>query len=314
MVNHFASLLSNLNLYSMAQTAVSYLLLSSDNAEIATDEAYLIDLAGEYERSSEMVRLVSPIVNKNFNKIDLPLELSAFYNILFPESASNYYKQFLLYCYLRIVDSTDRREEIKKYDSRLSYNLDLIRDYFKFNRVYLDDDNPKDYKLLVFGKMLSSVSTNSYSNRFLISQIPNTAGVQIYSHTQKQFYRPLSLPTSSSNNSIITLSSVNPGITSPVAIGDTGLFFSIVGNFQNFLSPFSRVWNFTAEAPFHFDFSSKIVEFENYQHIVDKMLEYRRNDCDSSYENLWNMHHNAVYRFAGLLLAYVERVNLNYAS
>jgi hypothetical protein len=314
MVNHFASLLSNLNLYAMAQTASSYILLSSDNSNIVTDNANLIDLAGEYERSSEMVRLVSPIVNKNFNSIPLPQELTQFYHILFPESASNYYKQFLLYCYLRIIDSTDRREDIKKYDNRVSYDLNLIRDYFKFNRVYLDNDNPKDYKLLVFGKMLSSTSLNYYSNNFLISQVPNTSGVQIYSTTQNKFYKPFSLPTDSSSNTIINLTAVNSEITSPVRIGDTGLLFSIIGNFENFLTPFSRSWKFTAEAPFNFDFSKKIDELQTRQNIVDNMLDYRRSDCNISYENLWNMHHSDVYRFAGLLLAYVDRVNLNYAS
>lgn len=298
----------------MAQTAVSYLLLSSDNQDIVTNDSYLIDLAGEYERSSEMIRLVSPIVNKNFNHITLPIELQKFHNILFPESASNYHKQFLLYCYLRIVDSTDRREDIKKYDNRLSYDLDLIFDYFKFNRVYLEESNPKDYKLLIFGKMLNSSSANYYSNKFLISQIPNTSGVQVYSYTQNNYYTPFSLPKESSNNSTIALTAAAPGITKPVAIGDTGLFFSIVGNLQNFLSPFARSWEFTAEAPFRFDFSAKMQEFKNHQHLVDKMLNYRQSECDRTYENLWNLHYNDVYKFAGLLLAYVERVNLLYGS
>lgn len=298
----------------MAQTAVSYLLISSDNYDIVTDDAYLIDLSGEYERSSELVRLVSPIVNRNFNQISLPIDLQKFYNILFPDSASNYYKQFLLYCYLRIVDSTDRREDIKKYDHRVSYDLDLIFDYFKFNRVYLDDGNPKDYKLLVFGKMLASTSANYYSNKFLISQIPNTSSVQIYSYTQNKFYTPYSLPKDSATDSATILTAATPGITKPTAIGDTGLFFSVVGNLQNFLSQYTRTWEFTAEAPFRFDFSAKIQELNNYQHVVDKMLAYRKTDCDVTYENLWNLHHNDVYRFAGLLLAYVERVNLLYGS
>jgi hypothetical protein len=314
MVNHFASLLSNLNLYAMAQTAVSYLLLSSDNYDIVTDDSYLIDLAGEYERSSELVKLVSPLVNNNYNQISLPLDLQKFHNILFPESASSYYKQFLLYCYLRIIESTDRHEDIKKYDHRVSYNLDLIFDYFKFNRVYLSSDNPKEYKLLVFGKMLNSASANYYSNSFIISQIPNTTGVQVYSYTQNQYYKPFSLPVASANNSTITLSASNPGITDAVAIGDTGLFFSIVGNFQNFISPYTRSWEFTAEAPFRFDFLAKMQEFKTYQHIVTKMLDYRRAECDMTYENIWNLHHSDVYKLAGLLLAYVERVNLIYAG
>jgi hypothetical protein len=32
-------------------------------------------------------------------------------------------------------------------------------------------------------------------------------------------------------------------------------------------------------------------------------------ECDASYSNLWNTHYNDVYRFAGLIMAYVERVN-----
>lgn len=314
MVNHFASLLSNLDLYAVEQTAMSYLLIANTEYDISTDDSYLIELAGEYERSAQLIRLVSPIVNRNFTRITLPAELQRFYNLLFPESASTYYKQFLLFCYLKLIDSTDRRGDIRNYDSRISYDLDFIHDYFKFNRVYLGVNNPEDYKLLVFGKLRSSASAEHYSNKFLISQVPDTADVYVYSHTQNRYYKPGVLPSSSLANMAISLNTEGSSISKSVAIGDTGLSFSLSGSFDNFISSAVRTWEFTAESPFRFDFQAKIDELTNHQHLIDRMLAYRHSECTSTYENIWNMHYNSVYRLVGLLFAYVERVNLTYVS
>jgi hypothetical protein len=314
MVNHFASLLSNLDLYSLEQTATSYLLVSDAECDIVTDDAYFINLAREYERSAEMVRLISPIVNRNFTHITLPSDLQRFYNLIFPESASNYYKQFLLFCYLKLIESTDRRNDIKKYDNRISYDLELIHDYFKFNRVYLGANNPVDYKLLIFGKLRSSASADYYSNKFLISQTPESASVYVYSHTQNKYYKPGVQPSSLLTNMAISLDTGGSYMTKAVAIGDTGVSFSLSGSFENFISSSVRTWEFTAEAPFRFDFYAKIEELASRQYLVERMLDYKRDQCTSTYENIWNMHHNSVYRLAGLLLAYVERVNLTYVS
>jgi hypothetical protein len=138
--------------------------------------------------------------------------------------------------------------------------------------------------------------------------------VYIYSYTQNKYYKPGTAPSLSTTDMLISLETAGANITKPVAVGDTGLSFSLSGNFEAFISQSVRSWEFTAEAPFRFDFESKMAELAAQQHLVDKMLAYRHAECTIVYENLWNMHHNSVYRFAGLLLAYVERVNLIYGS
>lgn len=314
MVNHYASLLSNLNLYDLEQTPVAYLLLSEDEYDITTEDNNFIDIAADYERSSEMVRLLSPMINREYTQIELPVNLQKFYDIIFPSAASNYYKQFLLFCYLRLIDATDIRNDVKKYDSRLSYELDLIQNYFKFNRIYLGPDNPKDYTILISGKLKASQETAFYSNRFLISQVPNTADVLVYSATQNSYYKLGKAPSLSSAGMAISLDNRGGSLTVPVLIGDTGLSFRLNGSFSDFISPVRRVWEFTAEAPFNFDFQATMTELEAQRHLVDNMLDYGREECNISYENMWNTHYNSVYRFVGLLHAYVERVNIIYGS
>jgi hypothetical protein len=112
----------------------------------------------------------------------------------------------------------------------------------------------------------------------------------------------------------ISLNTEGSSISKSVAIGDTGLSFSLSGSFDNFISSAVRTWEFTAESPFRFDFQAKIDELTNHQHLIDRMLAYRHSECTSTYENIWNMHYNSVYRLVGLLFAYVERVNLTYVS
>ena len=91
------------------------------------------------------------------------------------------------------------------------------------------------------------------------------------------------------------------------------MYFSITGPFQggdiDFSTTSTKTWSFTVETPFNFNFSSKFDELEtSYQAVDDMFLKYRESS-NVSYEHLWRQHFNSVYRFAGLLLAYVERVN-----
>jgi len=59
-----------------------------------------------------------------------------------------------------------------------------------------------------------------------------------------------------------------------------------------------------------FDFNAKLNELLLNSLAVDDMLNYSKELCSTTYENLWRTHYNVVYKFVGLLLAYVERVNL----
>jgi hemolysin activation/secretion protein len=97
-------------------------------------------------------------------------------------------------------------------------------------------------------------------------------------------------------------------------MGDTGLSVTLTGDFNNLTTGFTKTsnkrWSFIAEAPFSFDMGEKINNLNiKYRH-VERMFEYNRNSCNSTYENMWNQHFNDTYKLTGLLLAYVERMNL----
>jgi hypothetical protein len=113
-------------------------------------------------------------------------------------------------------------------------------------------------------------------------------------------------------SNILTLA---PGTstTNRLYVGGTGLSFTITGPFNDpdlgFAVDGERKWSFTAETPFVFDFVAKLKELEANSGIVEAMLAYGDTTTSSNYENIWNMHYNSVYRFAGLLMCYVERLH-----
>jgi hypothetical protein len=78
----------------------------------------------------------------------------------------------------------------------------------------------------------------------------------------------------------------------------------------DFLTAGNKIWSFSSNVPPRFDLLSKIKEIDARDYVVDNMLNFNKDHCDISYENIWRQHYNDIYRFAGLLLAYVERVNL----
>lgn len=78
----------------------------------------------------------------------------------------------------------------------------------------------------------------------------------------------------------------------------------------DFLSTGNKVWVFSTNVPPKFNLLDKISEITSRDYVVQNMLEFSRDLCNVTYENIWDQHYNSIYRFAGLLLAYVERVNI----
>lgn len=317
MVNHFASLLGNINLAKQQLVSVPFVLgdtnedpdisVSSDGLElISLDEAFISLM---YEKED------SKLINRSYAPIKLPQELLSFYNLIFPEVSSNYYKHFLLYTYLVLVNSTQMSSEILKYDSRVTYNLKEIQDYFRFYRTSLPVSSDKNYSLHTIGKLKPDEELNYYLNNFVIKQIGNTANVLIFSTTQGLYYKENVFPSPRADNMQTTLTiEQNTGVTKVIPIGITGLSFFISGPFNDpelgLLNHSDRIWSFTAEAPFIFDFEKTLKTLENYPNIVERMLSYRQDECDYNYQSIWQSHYNSLYRFVGLLLAYVNRVQL----
>ena len=313
MFNHFASLLANLDLAYTAPTQESYLLADDVANILSTETGELIALT-DYYTVIERSKLISVLVNKDYTPIVLPIDLQRFYNVLFPENSSLYYKQFLLYTYLRIVGCTDRSEEIKKYDNRVTYNLDEITDYFRFTKVSVPRGSDPNYKIIVFGNISASMDINYFLNSFIINQVADGQRLLVFSSTQLKYYKQ-GKPNSGSPVNMEIDFSVQNNISEAIPVGDTGLYFRLIGPFdstepsKSFGYTQNKLWTFTAETPFDLDFNKLMNEIYSYEAAVDGMLSYGRDFCTQNYENIWKTHHNTVYRLAGLLLAYVERVD-----
>jgi hypothetical protein len=262
------------------------------------------------------VKLNYPLINKDYLPQVLPLELQNTYNILFPPNTSLYYKHFLVYCYLRIIAAAGLRNSTLSYDKRTTYDLDDFTDYFRFSRATISESNDPDFKILISGKIKGAETLKYYANNFVVRQIENSDSVLVFSTTQEEYYKFGKLPSKNPEGMEIALTPnpASPGVSSIIPVGDTGMYFSITGPFQGGNTDFSttsfKTWSFTVETPFNFDFSSKLKELENSYQLVDNMFLKYKESCDPSYEYLWRQHFNSVYRLAGLLLGYVERVNL----
>jgi hypothetical protein len=312
MVNHFASLLVNLDLSSTDFTTPDFFSLAGNGGSVIVDELGTPLATTDTYTSLRTYRRASRFVSRNYMQLPLPLELSNFYEILFPSDSSDYYKEFLLYCYLQLISSTDRYKDTLVYDNRISYKLHEIAEYFKFYGNSQVSSNSKDFELQVDGSIVSSADINSATAYFNIQQLGHTNTVLVHSPTNKKYYKPgAPAHTNSANMEVVIAgSSGSPTTSSTIAIGDSGLTFTISGDLPNFTTIGNKYWSFSSTAPLVFDFTAKVAELFNRPATVDAMLGYRKDQCSSSYENLWRLHYNDVYKVTGLLLAYIERVNL----
>jgi hypothetical protein len=316
MVNHFASLLVNFNLSYLEAERDEYL-LAGDNLDIP--DFLLVTQGGDYlyisgaTSQQETRRDYSALTNKDYSPMVLPEALENFHNILYPEKSSKYYKQFLLYSYLRLINATSLKDQVKVYDKRITYDLEEFSEYFRSPRLSPTNTNDLNFKLLVSGDMTTSDFTQAFSNHIIVSQIGQTGTISIYSITQGEYYTPGEPPSSRLAGMEIELSQyidpLKPTITRPIALSDTGLSIILTGPFDRFSSTSGKAWAFSAEAPFIFDYNSKLALINNSDQKIDAMLNYAKNISNPVFENIWRGHYNSVYKLAGLLAAYVERMN-----
>lgn len=315
MVNHFASLLGNINLVSRQLVPVASVLGDTDvepDMEISLDGVVLISLEDTYT-ALKYTRADSPLMCRDFSALELPRELAGFHQLLFPQTTSIYYKHFLLYTYLRLVAGTSLNSVVLKYDSRITYDLTALQDYFRFYRNSNPYNSDQNFALRLLGNLQPDDGLNYYLNNFVVRQVEDTSKVLLFSTTQGVYYKEGLAPSSKPDGmtSQLTLDPAT-GASNIIRIGSTGLSFFIAGPFDDpdigFLNKSDRTWSFTAETPFIFDFTKKLEELENHPQILSSMLAYNSAKCEANYENIWRMHYNSVYRFTGLLAAYVDRV------
>lgn len=167
------------------------------------------------------------------------------------------------------------------------------------------------FNILLMGAASTNDNTEADTNNFIVKQIPETSSVQVYSTTEQKYYKAGKLPGySSADMSIaVTPTGTAPNVSTAIPVGDTGASFSIVGPLADLINVQANPLFFSIEAPYSFNLVAKLKELDNAQQVVSDMLNFGSGAANVSYENMWKMHFNSVYRLSGLLLAYVERVH-----
>lgn len=311
MVNHFATLLINLDLKEFNALRARYLLANDTDllilAESENNRSYKIAL-GDYYTELEYMDKVSLYINRQFKKIALPEPLAKFYELLFPNETTFHYKHFLLYSCLRLIAATAYSDDIAIYDNRLSYNLDDSIEYFRFAKIIVPTVSSNAYDIIVTGQTETLEDIEESKNSFIVRQVGDTSSVTVFSTTQRKYYKAGKSPSQKVTGMDIPLV-IQGRNSAQIPVGDTGLRFSLTGDMMNFTGTANKNWRFSAQAPFNFNFKKIMQTFEIREDVITKMLRYAEDSCNSSYSNLWSSHYNDVYRLAGLLMAYVERVN-----
>lgn len=284
----------------------------------------LLNLAGENRVSENK----SYFTSHNYNPVELPSALKDFNNLLFPQASSFYYKQFLCYCFLRVLHSANMQNEIVKYDKRITYDLDELKEYFRLNRISTPTTSNPSFNLTLIGKYSVTGVNNYYFNSYTVMQAGNLPEVYLYSDVDKLFLKgdktsivktddiriPL-IPVASNSGQFPPVGGdyVPYRMTKAVPVGTTGLSFVLTGNFDDaptpgkFTDTSDKYWNFIVESPFTFEFIEFFRKLILRDTIVARMINY--GNTETSNLNLFSNHYNEAYRFSGLLNLYVEKVN-----
>jgi len=266
----------------------------------------LLNLPGENKEGGEK----SYFINRDYSPVTLPVNLAQFYSILFPSGTSNYQKHFLCYSYLRILESTGLTDVLYSLDSRVTYDLNELKEYFRINLVSTPTTTNINFNASVSGTYVPTNKNNYYYNSFTISQVGSTANVTVRSDLDRVYFNGLKTFDSISPEAVIPVNySGFDGMSEDIQIGGMGLSFVITGPLNLFTQSANKSWNFIAEAPFVFDFPTFFNYLKTRQSTVDYMLGYATPDLTMTNENLWSKHFNDLYKFAGLLNCYIQRVN-----
>jgi hypothetical protein len=319
MVNHFSSLLTNINLTVIRPSVRNYLLMGADNYVVETNDDAFIEISEIASGSVELEKIPSKFLNKDYTVMNLPFPLKGIHSLLFPDGASDYYKQFLLFNYLKVIEAADLSDHTLKYDKRVTYDLhDLSEssDYFRIPKISVPKSSDRKFTLLPSGELTLQQDLNYFFTTFIIRQIDNSPIISVFSPVQRKYYK-FGMPDSYYMNdmtTVLSLSEADSNMTKQVKIGDTGLAFNIVGPMEDFVVESNKTWKFTAETSFKFDLVAFMKQLDGDSERIKEMFDYGRSQANQNYENLWSSHYNDIYKLAGLLLAYVERVNFVWLS
>jgi hypothetical protein len=311
MINHCATLLANIDTAKISVELTNERLFTSEALPLLTNTEVSIDID---EMLSEVTvkKQRALYTNTMFSSMKLPQSLARVHEILFPKNASVYYHNFLLFCYLKILESAGLSAQLTVYDQRITYDLSKSPGYFNLTRISSPISSDPRFSLDIGGSLKASSNVNYYYNNFIVRQISNSSKVYIYSISDNLYYKYNEVPEKSSQNKQIDL--IIPAgdfhNTNIVFIGDTGLMFRIHGPMNDFNMGGNKVWSFIAEAPFNFELAKLLDTLKSREYVVADMLNLEKEKCSEIYENYWSSHFNDIYRFAGLLMAYIERAHI----
>lgn len=74
-------------------------------------------------------------ISPGFQSLTLPIPLQNFYNILFPVGSTRAYQQFVEYYVENILYSSNQTQFLTSFDSRITYDINAIGDYFQSNQL-----------------------------------------------------------------------------------------------------------------------------------------------------------------------------------
>jgi hypothetical protein len=253
----------------------------------------------------------SYFTDRNYNKLLLPTPIARVYDLILPRDSTFYYKQFLCYVYLRILQATNSTAFALSLDPRISYDLDLLQEYFRLSRVSAPSASDFNYALLVSGSFVGTRKKNYYYDRYTVKQIGTLPEVAIYCDTDQVYLngsREEDHLTEAMHIPLILDSHSNYS-TKQIDLGGTGLNFVITGELSKFAETADKYWSFVVDTPSDFNFNQVFSKIAQQPQLVDKLFEYSDTGFADKNYIAWQTHFNPLYRFSAFLNAYVERVN-----
>jgi hypothetical protein len=245
-------------------------------------------------------------ISPGFLPVALPPELQAFYNLLYPAGSSRFYTQFIEFYCESLLHASNQTDMLKSIDSRITYDLSDLSNYFAINQVTQPVNSAYNYPLLLSGSYSVSPKVNSYFEGFTISQVGESNNILIFSNVSKLYVNGSVTSTTGDTTVQIPLTFSN-GMSNIFTIGATGISGRIGGDGSQFGSTGDKQWTFIGQAPISFDFITFYNTMNTSQSVVNNMLAY--GPTSSNDVNLWNQHFNPVYKLVGLINSYVYKVN-----
>lgn len=237
------------------------------------------------------------LIPQQFKKVTLTPVLKNIDELLFGRNTSIVYKNAVAHILMSTIKATPYADRIfSRYDDRYSYDLTSIRDYFSVTRNLVIDDSGISAK--VFGSYKTDIRKGRVSDTIIIKSTGTSNEVTVYS--AKNYF---SAKTE-------TLSFTN-GISNLVKVANTGISFLIDTGGLTF-SDAARTLKIEVSGPISIDSAALLSTITSRTDLTLPVLKQPRATDDDTFYYLFNQHYNMVYKTAGLLAEYVDRIQYLY--